>query len=216
MYIIIVGAGRVGLSLANLLIDDGHDITIIDSNETLCAEASAELDALVICGNGTSSKLLEAANIEDASFFVATTGIDEVNLLACILVKKYRVPNIIARVSNPEHEEAFLEVGIDNVISPEQTAASFLEKLITRPYVADLITLGEGDAEIFDLTVTNNKIVGKTIGDVSPDKDFIIIATYEKDKIIIPQPKMRLEFGSKITILIKRGKYKKVSKKFEG
>lgn len=216
MYIIIVGAGRVGLSLANLLIDDGHDITIIDSNETLCAEASAELDALVICGNGTSSKLLEAANIEDASFFVATTGIDEVNLLACILVKKYRVPNIIARVSNPEHEEAFLEVGIDNVISPEQTAAGFLEKLITRPYVADLITLGEGDAEIFDLTVTNNKIVGRTIGEVSPDKDFIIIATYEKDKIIIPQPKMRLEFGSKITILVKRGKFKKVSKKFEG
>ena len=215
MYIIIVGAGRVGLSLANLLIDDGHDITIIDSNETLCAEASAELDALVICGNGTSSKLLEAANIEDASFFVATTGVDEVNLLACILVKKYRVPNIIARVSNPEHEEAFLEVGIDNVISPEQTAASFLEKLITRPYVADLISLGEGDAEIFDLTVTNNKIVGKTIGEVSPDKDFIIIATYEKDKIIIPQPKMRLEFGSKITILVKRGKFKKVSKKFE-
>ena len=216
MYIIIVGAGRVGLSLANLLIDDGHDITIIDSNETLCAEASAELDALVICGNGTSSKLLEAANIEDASFFVATTGVDEVNLLACILVKKYRVPNIIARVSNPEHEEAFLEVGIDNVISPEQTAASFLEKLITRPYVADLITLGEGNAEIFDLTVTNNKIVGKTIGEVSPDKDFIIIATYEKDKIIIPQPKMTLEFGSKITILVKRGKFKKVSKKFEG
>ena len=97
----------------------------------------------------------------------------------------------------------------------EQIAASFLEKLITRPYVADLISLGEGDAEIFDLTVPNNKIVGKTIGEVSPTKDYIIIATYEKDNIIIPQPKMRLEFGSKITILVKRGKFKIVSKKFE-
>ncbi len=161
MYIIIMGGGRVGLNLANLLIEDGHDITLIESDESLCSEVAAELDALVICGNGTSSKLLEETNIEDADFFIATTGNDEANLLSCILVKKYNVPTIIARVSNPDHEEAFMEVGIDNVISPEVTAAGLLEKLVTRPNVADLITLGEGDAEIFDMTITNNKVVGK-------------------------------------------------------
>ena len=157
MYIIIMGAGRVGLSLADLLIDDGHDITVIDHNETLCSDAASELDALVICGEGTSSKLLEEANIQDADFFVATTRQDESNLLSCVLVKKFGVPNIIARVSNPDHEEAFLEVGIDDVISPERTAAEFLEKLITKPNVADLVTLGEGDAEILDFTITNKK-----------------------------------------------------------
>ena len=118
MYIIIMGLGRVGLSLANLLIDDGYDITLIDDDEALCNDAAAELDALVICGNGTNSKILEETNIEDADFFIATTGNDEANLLSCILVKKYDVPNIIARVSNPDHEEAFKAVGIDNVISP--------------------------------------------------------------------------------------------------
>ena len=128
MYVIIMGLGRVGLSLANLLIDDGYDLTLIDDNEALCNEAAAELDALVICGNGTNSKLLEETNIEDADFFIAATGNDEANLLSCILVRKYNVPNIIARVSNPDHEEAFKEVGIDNVISPEITAAGFLEK----------------------------------------------------------------------------------------
>ena len=58
MYVIIMGLGRVGLSLANLLIDDGYDLTLIDDNEALCYDAAAELDALVICGNGTKSKLL--------------------------------------------------------------------------------------------------------------------------------------------------------------
>ena len=216
MYVIIMGLGRVGLSLANLLIDDGYDLTLIDDNEALCNEAAAELDALVICGNGTNSKLLEETNIEDADFFIATTGNDEANLLSCILVRKYNVPNIIARVSNPDHEEAFKEVGIDNVISPEITAAGFLEKLVTRPNVADLISLGEGDAEILDMTVTNDKVVGKRIKDISPTKDYIIIATYEKDgKLVIPQPDNTLARGEKVSVLVKRGSFSKASKKLE-
>jgi len=215
MYVIIMGIGRVGLSLANLLIDDGYDITIIDDNEALCAEAASDLDALVICGNGTNSKLLEETNIEDADFFIATTGNDEANLLSCILVKKYDVPNIIARVSNPDHEEAFKAVGIDNVISPEITAAGFLEKLVTRPNVADLISLGEGDAEILDMTITNDKLVGKRIKEISPTKDYIIIATYDKGKLIIPQENNIIARGEKVSVLVKRGAFSKVSKKFE-
>lgn len=216
MYVIIMGAGRVGLSLADLLINDGYDITLIESDETLCSEAAAELDGLVICGNGTNSQLLEEANIQDADYFVAATGNDESNLLSCILVKKYQVPNIIARVSNTDHKEAFMEVGIDNVISPEMAAASLLEKIITRPNVADLITLGEGDAEILDMTVTSDKIVGKKIKDISPDKDYIIIATYDKNgKLIIPQENNVLSRGEKISILVKRGAFRRVSKKIE-
>lgn len=215
MYVIIMGAGRVGLSLANLLIEDGYDIAVIDNNEELCRNAAADLDALVICGNGTNSKLLEEVNIEEADFFVATTGNDEANLLSCIIVKKYDVPNIIARVSNPDNEKAFMEVGIDNVISPERTASGFLEKLITRPNVADLITLGEGNAEILDMTVTNDKMIGKKISDISPTKDYIIIATYPNGELMIPQNDTVLSRGEKISILVKQGAFKKVGKKFE-
>ena len=98
-----MGGGRVGLALANLLIDDGHDITLIENDESLSADVAADLDALVIHGSGTSSKVLEETNIEDADYFIATTGNDEANLLSCILVRKYNVPTIIARVSNPDH-----------------------------------------------------------------------------------------------------------------
>lgn len=215
MYVVIMGAGRVGLSLANLLIEDCYDITVIDNNEELCRNAAAELDALVICGNGANSKLLEEVNIGEADFFVATTGNDEANLLSCIIVKKYNVPNIIARVSNPDNEEAFMEVGIDNVISPERTASGFLEKLITRPNVADLITLGEGNAEILDMTVTSDKVIGKKISEISPTKDYIIIATYPNGELMIPQNDTVLSRGEKISILVKRGTFKKVGKKFE-
>lgn len=211
-----MGAGRVGFSLAELLIEDGYDVTLIENDRKLATDAASELDALVICGNGTNSTLLEEANIQDADYFVATTGNDEANLLSCILVKKYEVPNIIARVSNPDHEEAFMEVGIDNVINPERAASGVLERLITRPNVADLLTLGEGDGEILEMTVTNDKIVGKQIKEISPTKDYIIIATYNKDgSLIIPQPENILARGEKISILVKRGCFKKVAKKIE-
>ena len=192
-----------------------NEIYIIDDDESLCNEAAAELDALVICGNGTNSKILEETNIEDADFFIATTGNDEANLLSCILVKKYDVDNIIARVSNPDHEEAFKAVGIDNVISPEITAAEFLERLVTKPNVADLVQLGEGDAEILEMTITNDKVVGKRIKDVSPTKDYIIIAMYKNGKLEIPQPDNIIARGEKVSILVKRGSFSKVSRKFE-
>ena len=213
MYIIIMGGGRVGLALAKLLIDNGEDITLIESNEALSGELASELDALVICGNGTNSKLLEESNIEDADYFIATTGNDEANLLSCILVRKYDVPNIIARVSNPDHEEAFKEVGIDHVISPETAAAAQLQKLVTRPNAAELMTLGEGDAEILDMTITNDKIVGKRYKDISPSKEYIIIATYQNEKLIIPQPDNIISRGEKVTALVKRGSFKKLAKK---
>ena len=77
MYIVIMGGGRVGLSLADRLIIHGYDVTIIESDENLCDQASEELDAMIICGNGTDTKTLEEANIEEADVFVATTGNDE-------------------------------------------------------------------------------------------------------------------------------------------
>ena len=215
MYVIIMGGGRVGLALANLLIDDGHDITLIENDEALSADVAAELDALVIHGSGTNSKILEETNIEDADYFIATTGNDEANLLSCILVRKYNVPTIIARVSNPDHEEAFKEVGIDRVISPEITAAEQLQQFVTMPNVAKLTTLGEGDAEILEMTITNDKVVGKRFKDISPTKEYIIIATYQNGKLVIPQPDNTVSRGEKISILVKRGTFKKVSKKLQ-
>lgn len=214
MYVVIVGAGRVGLSLASFLISDGHDVTIIESNDDLCNDAVHELDALIICGNATDKKILEEANISEADVFVAATGNDEVNLLTCILVKVYNVPKVIARVSDPTHENVFKQAGIDSVVSPELTAASYLEKLIIRPKIADLVIIGKGNAELLDITVTNKKLVGKRISELSPTKDYIISAIHENDDIIIPDDTTVLKEGCKISILVKRHAIKQVEEMF--
>ena len=214
MYIVIVGAGRVGLNLASFLISDGHDVTIIESDDKLCGNAVHELDALVICGSGTEIKTLEEANVADANVFVAATGNDETNLLSCILVKDYNIAKIIARVSDPNHEEAFKQAGINFVVSPELTTASYLEKLIIRPKILDLIVLGKGDAELLDVTVTNSKVFNKKISELSPTKDFIISAIHEDGNIIIPEGDEILKEGCRISILVKIHAVKQVENMF--
>lgn len=214
MHVVVMGAGRVGLSLASFLITDGQDVTIIEKDESLANGAVNKLDALVICGNGTETKILEEVNIKNADVFVAATGNDEANLLACILVKNYNVPKVIARVSEPSHEEAFKKVGIDFVVNPEVTAASYLEKLIIRPKIADLVIIGKGNAELLDITVTNKKMFNKKVSDVSPTKNFIISALHEKDDIIIPDKNTILKEGCKISILVKTKAIKKVEEMF--
>ena len=214
MHVVIMGAGRVGLSLASFLITDGQDVTIIEKDESLSHSAVNKLDALVICGNGTETKILEEVNIKNADVFVAATGNDEANLLACILVKNYNVPKVIARVSEPSHKDAFKKVGIDFVVNPELTAASYLEKLIIRPKIADLVIIGKGNAELLDITVTNKKMFNKKVSDVSPTKNFIISALHEKDDIIIPDENTILKEGCKISILVKTKAIKKVEEMF--
>ena len=214
MYVVIAGAGRVGLNLASFLINDGHDVTIIENDDHLCNGAVHELDALVICGNATDKRVLEETNISDADVFVAATGNDEVNLLACILVKGYNVPKVFARVSEPTHEKAFKKAGIDSVVSPELSAASHLEKLIIRPKIADLVIIGKGNAELLDITVTNKKLFGKKISELSPTKDYIISAIHENGDITIPDNDTVLKEGSKISILVKRNAIKNVEEMF--
>jgi trk system potassium uptake protein len=214
MYVVIMGGGRVGLRLASSLVTAGTDVTLIENDSSLCGNAAAELDALVICGNGTDVKTLEEANISDADVFVAATGNDEVNLLSCILVKDYNIKKVIARVSNPDHEEAFKKVGIDDVISPELTAASYLEKLITRPKIADLVVIGKGNAEILDIRVTNDKAVNKKVGELSPTDNYIIAAIYKNGEINIPKEDMVLTLGDRIFVLVKNPAVKATTKLF--
>jgi trk system potassium uptake protein TrkA len=169
---------------------------------------------MVICGNGTDTKILEEANIAEADVFVAATGNDEANLLSCILVKQYNVPKIIARLSNPDHEDAFRKVGITDVISPELTAAGYLEKLISRPKIADLIVIGKGSGEILDIKVENKKVVGKKISDISPTDDHIIVAIYNNGDLTIPQRDIILNRGDRISVLVKTKSVKKVTNLF--
>ena len=119
MYVIIVGAGRVGLNLSESLIREGISVTIIESDTSISEEVAETSKAMVIHGDATSVQILEDADISDADVFVAATGDDKVNLLAAVLSQNYsNIRKRIVRVNDLEHESAFKNVGIDATVSP--------------------------------------------------------------------------------------------------
>ena len=211
-----MGGGRLGLNVALDLIEDSHDVTIIEENDNRCKFLATKLDTTVICGSGTDKKTLENAEINEADVFVAATGNDQTNLLASLMAKKYKPGKIIARVNEAQHESVFTENNLVNVIIPESIEAGYLESLVLKPKIADLFVVDHGHAELLDLYVTNSNMIGKKIGDLKHNEDYFICGYHEDDDddISIATPDKILKENCRISILVKTESMAKVLKMF--
>ena len=127
MQIIIVGAGKMGFALADSLINEGHNVTVIDNSEAVIDRGDNTMDALFIRGNGVRADVLKEANIESTDVVIAATGSDEMNMLVCLTAKKLGAQYTVARIRDPEYLESihFLqkELLMDYVINPERSTA---------------------------------------------------------------------------------------------
>jgi trk system potassium uptake protein TrkA len=213
LNIIIVGAGRVGLYMAEKLAKD-HEISIIEKEKDLAQEATSGLDVLVIQGDGTETKALEEAGIKDADYLAGVTGKDEINLLSCLVAKSLGVKTVMARVGKLEYIEVFKSLGIDHVVSPELSAADWLYKLITRPAATDLALIEGSDVDILEFTVHDDSLIHeKKVGEVPPN-GFLIISVKKGEEILIPAAETILEENDKVWVLLKSQFLKNVSKLF--
>lgn len=216
MYVIIVGAGRVGTNLSRSLIREGLNVTIIDNDPATCEEAVEIDDLMVINGDAASVQILEEADISDAQVFVAATGDDKTNLLSAALSLNYdNIQKRIVRVNELEHESAFKNIGIDITVSPEASVATYLERLITRPKIADLIVLGKGSTELLELTLENKKLFDKPVLDYSPTENYIVCAVYDDEgELLIPQKDTLFKKNQKISVITKTEYIKEVTERF--
>lgn len=213
MNIIIVGAGRVGMYMAQKLEKD-HEISLIEKDRDLAQEASRNLDALVIHGDGTETKALEEAGVKDSDAIAGVTGQDEINLLTCLLAKTLGVKTTLARVGKPEYINVFKSLGIDHVVSPELSVADRLYKIIIRPAASDLALIEGSDIEILEFTVNKDSIVkGKKVEEIPPDH-FLFIAVKKNGEILIPSPGTILEKNDRVWVLVKSRFVKNASKLF--
>jgi len=214
--IIIVGGGKVGIRLIELLKKQkNYSITLIDNHpEVIEAIKEKYEDVNIVNGDATNKKVLLEAGIEKCDIIVAATSIDEVNLLISMIAQNYNLSKIIARTANPTHIKMFKKLGLNEVISPELTACSNIEKLIIKPNIADLSISGKGDCELIDVTVKSKKVIGKSIGQISPKKDFIIVMCEKNNEELIANNDIILEKDDIVTVLVKRKAIKKTRKYF--
>ncbi|MBQ7769604.1 MAG: Trk system potassium transporter TrkA [Clostridia bacterium] len=171
MNVIIVGCGRVGMTLAEKLNDDGNAVTVIDMLPAKVNEITQQIDVMGVVGNGATHTTLLEAGIKDTDLFIAVTNSDELNLLCCMVAKKEGDCQTIARLKNPQYsnEAEYLrrELGLAMVINPEYVAAQEIARVLHFPSAIKIEPFAKGHVELIKFRLPkDNAIVGMSVKEV--------------------------------------------------
>ncbi len=214
--VIILGGGRIGYYLLKELSDRGISLRLIEISPQRSLELAQELsNVLVFKGDGTSGEVLKEAGIEEADFFVALTGDDEINVLASLCAKNLGCKKVIILSRKTDYTPIVERVGIDVAISPPLAAASEVMRYIRREKVLSLSLLEEGKGEILEVLVKQgSKIAGKTLRDTTFPEKALIGAIVREHNIIIPQGDTTILPDDRVIVLTQPQAVKKVEKLF--
>src|SRR5687767_423894 len=181
LHTVIIGAGEVGLNTARMLSHEGHDVVLVEMDEKLVEQASEELDALVIAGNGANPKLLNEAGIRNSDLLVAASNSDEVNIIACLAAKSQGVSRTVARIHNPDYydtRDPFAQemLGIDFVIHTEQMAAEEIKDALLVPGAVNVDTFADDAIEVAEVVLNEGSpAVGRSLSEVRlPPKSLVV------------------------------------------
>ena len=214
MYVVIVGGGRVGTDLAQLLLPEGHDVVLLEKDEELAESLSKQFDALVIEGDGTDLEFLKDAGLNKADALVAVTGDDKVNLIAAQLAEKmFKVPTVIARVNDPKNEGVFSNLGVENTVSTTRASAMQIKNSLGD--TKTILTVGGKEAQLMDIKVKQESpIAHKEIKNAGLPKGCIIVSIMRGDKTLIPEGNTILRPGDNVTLLSRLNTVDQVKKMF--
>ena len=188
MKVFIAGGGRVGRYLAQSLLANRHEIVIIEPVESQCRMLADTLDIPVICGDSISVDTLRTADVASCDAFVAVTGSDEDNLVACQIAKReFGVDRTVARASNPKNRELLHTLGVDTVVCGTDNLSHILEREIETDTIRQLLSLGGGTASLNEILLPENFLyAGKAIMDIPIPGDTILISITRDTEFIIP------------------------------
>ncbi len=217
MYIIIVGAGKVGYHLGRLLIAEGHEVMLIEKDRVKADLLSIEFHESIMEGDGSTVEVLREAGANRADVITAVTGNDEDNLVICQIAKLvFLRPRTIARVNNPRNEELFEGLGVDASVSATKLIEAIIEEQVKAgDMVIPLLTLKGGDVEIIEVELSRSSpIIRKKIKDLSLPQGSIFIAVIRAEEVIIPRGETEFRPEDKVIALVKRASEQELREMF--
>jgi len=203
MYIMIVGAGKIGYFLAKRLIASKHTVSIVDKDRGVCEEAAKELEALVINGDGCDPRILEEAGIGRADVLAAVTGGDEDNLIICQLAKeRFKVQRTVGRVNNPDNEHTFAELGIDVPVDSTKIIAKVIEEEVSFSDFVNLMSFKRGKLAIVRLDLPEDSpVIGKEVKNIELPADSVLVSVVRGEEVIVPKGNTVLKPGDDVIAL---------------
>src|ERR687883_766470 len=188
MYAIIAGGGKVGFYLARELIDQGHEVLIIENTSDRADFIANELGNVVLRGNADEASTLAEAGAERADVVIAVTGDDEDNLVICQVAKRrFGTRRTIARINDPRNERIFRILGIDATVNATQVMLSVLEQEIPQSNLVPLLRLRNTDVEVVEAIVDNrSRLIGPPLRDLDLPPESTIAVVIRNGAAIFP------------------------------
>jgi trk system potassium uptake protein len=194
MYIIVAGAGTIGQEIVKLLVDNKHNVVVIDQDASICQTVHAETGALALCGNATDLSVLEKAGAGNADILLCLTRLDSDNISCALLGRSLGIPRLIARLHNPRYEDSYKIAGITTIVRVADLLINQIMIEIEQPRVRSIMTLGKGKAEIFAIRIPGDaKSIGVKIKEITQNKKFpgecVFMGIYKEksDEFFIPR-----------------------------
>lgn len=209
MRILIVGDGKVGHTLAEELLREGHDITIIDQNDEVIKKTEDKLDVICVHGNGANASTLMEAEVERADILIAATASDEINMLCCLIGKHLGAKFAIARIRDPEYNESLTvlqqELGIDMTINPERATAQEISRMLRYPFANNIEPFAKGRVELVEfLAKEGDIIVGKPLKELTArhsDLPKVLYCAVEREgEVVIPGGDFTITPGDRVHV----------------
>ena len=207
MKIVVVGAGKVGYSLAQRLAQDQHDVYVIEKNGDRIKNLENNLDVNLVQGNGSSISLLQEIGIADMGMLIAVTDSDEVNMLACMLGKAAGIPKTIARVRDNEYDSGTNDsirerLGIDLFINPEMVTAQEIYKVLKTPAALDVEDFASGAVRLVEFKIRNNlHVTGIPLRKLELPPNVLVVGIMRGGEMIIPHGESTLEYLDNVFFL---------------
>ena len=200
MRMIIVGGGKAGWNLARILLERRHTVSLIERDRQRCEKLADDLDAAIFRGDGTNVAVLEAAGAQNADCFMAVTGSDQDNLVACQVAQDhFHAKKVISRVNDPRNIETFRVLGIRNTVSSTEVLTRMIEQEADLAHMHLIATLNQGKAGICSMTLPEDTALdGVALKDISLPAGTLVISLIRRGVLTIPNGSTILQRGDEL------------------
>ncbi|ARQ68082.1 potassium channel family protein [Streptomyces marincola] len=200
MRVVIAGAGAVGRSVAAELLENGHEVLLIDkSPQAVSVERVPEAEWLL--ADACEIAALDEAALERCQVVIAASGDDKVNLVVSLLAKtEYGVPRVVARVNHPKNEWLFNDAwGVDVAVSTPRLMSALVEEAVSIGDLVRLMRFSQGEANLVELTLPEGAaLVGTRVGEVAWPQDTALVTIIRGTRVLIPDPDDALAAGDEL------------------
>jgi trk system potassium uptake protein TrkA len=216
VYILVVGAGKVGWNLARELIGKGNEVTIVESNQRRYQMVEEALEHSAQYGDGSELWVLERAGIERAEMVIAVTGDDEDNILICQMAReKYGVDRVIARCNNPRNLPHFELLGVKPAVSATDLILRIIEHEVPNQGLIHLLDLKEEELEIIETDVGRGSSAdGMAVRDLKLPDGSLLISVVREGRGAVPRADSVMQAGDKVIIVLETGLEEQITQRF--